>query len=176
VEGSGAGLFCSCCGRRIPLLENVLDCRSLEVNSSRTIRQWESQYCDTLIPDSAVTDWMRIITWQKHLFQCLPQDLAGKLIVDVGCGTADRVATIIPMQEYAYRYVGIDSSGVALRRAAVNMPGSLLIRANLQSLNLREETADVVLCLGVLMYFEDASVLLDRLVRLLKPGGFLLLH
>jgi ubiquinone/menaquinone biosynthesis C-methylase UbiE len=176
VLGGSAGLLCSHCGHTIPLLDTFLDCRSLGVNSNSTIRQWESQYCNTSTPYSAVTDWMRITTWRKHLFQCLPQDLVGKLIVDVGCGTADRVAAIIPINEYAYRYVGVDSSGVALRRAAINMPGSLLIRANLQSLNLHEEIADAVLCLGVLMYFEDASVLLEKLVRLLKPGGFLLLH
>jgi SAM-dependent methyltransferase len=98
------------------------------------------------------------------------------LVVDVGCGTSDRVAAIIPIKEYGYRYVGIDSSEVALRRAALNMTESMLIRAHLRTVRLRSEIADVVLCLGVLMYFDDVTDLLGKLVNLLKPGGVLLLH
>jgi len=56
------------------------------------------------------------------------------------------------------------------------MPGALFIHADLDSLRLQREKADVVLCLGVLMYFENLAQRLERLLEALKPGGILLLH
>jgi SAM-dependent methyltransferase len=98
------------------------------------------------------------------------------LIIDFGCGTGARVAALAPIQAHAYRYVGIDSSLEALKRATQAVPGAFFIHADLGSLRLQPERADIVLCLGVLMYFENFAPPLSRLLHALKPGGTLLLH
>jgi ubiquinone/menaquinone biosynthesis C-methylase UbiE len=125
---------------------------------------------------SVLADWWTISSWKKNLFSPLFHELAGKLVVDVGCGTAARVAAIAPIETYQYRYLGIDSSFDALKRAAVNMPGGTFVRADLDGFQVKPGAADVLLCLGVLMYFEDCTAVLERFLNILKPGGFLLLH
>lgn len=154
----------------------ILDCRARDEDGSVAINRWDAHYLNRACSYSATDDWVTVSTWTKHLFGMLPFNLAGRVIVDIGCGTADRIKMIIPPAQHGYRYVGVDSSRDALERAARNMPGSLLIRSDLGSLKLRESIADVILCLGVLMYFEDPSSVVEKVLRLLKPGGFLLLH
>lgn len=145
-------------------------------DSNSPIRQWERHYRAMTAPPSAIADWWTLSAWKENLFTPLFHELAGKLVVDVGCGTAARVAVIVPIETYKYRYLGIDSSFDALKHAAVNIPGGTFIRADLGELQLKAGTADVLLCLGVLMYFDDSIALLERFLEILKPGGFLLLH
>lgn len=127
-------------------------------------------------PPSVITDWWTVSSWRKNLFSPVLHDLAGKLVVDVGCGTAARLAAIAPIETYKYRYLGIDSSFDALKRAALNVPGGNFVRADLERFQLKSGSADVLLCLGVLMYFRDSTAVLGRFLDILKPGGFLLLH
>ena len=145
-------------------------------DESNITQRWEDHYHSSTEAYSEQADWWTLRAWRKYLYSAVLKDLAGKLVLDVGCGTAIRVATIAPIHEYGYRYIGIDSSLTALNRARNNMPGSSFICANLDSLCLPEDTADVVLCLGVLMYFQDSRRVLSALVDVLKPGGILLLH
>jgi len=140
------------------------------------MQQWENHYRAVTIPASVDGDWWTIDCWNKNLFCPILSDLMGKLVVDVGCGTAARVAAIAPIETYKYRYLGIDSSFDALKRAALNMPGGTLVRADLDGFPLKCGAADILLCLGVLMYFSDCTAVLERFLDILKPGGFLLLH
>ena len=144
--------------------------------SDSPIQQWERHYRTMTAPPSAIADWWTVSAWKKNLFTPLFHELEGRLVVDVGCGTAARVAAIAPIETYKYRYLGIDSSFDALKHAAVNIPGGTFIRADLGGFQLKSGTADVLLCLGVLMYFDDCISVLERFLEILKPGGFLLLH
>jgi ubiquinone/menaquinone biosynthesis C-methylase UbiE len=170
------GLRCLHCDNALAFQNSVLDCRTREAVDSRTIHQWEVHYQKPGRPYSAANDWLRIATWRKHLFRMLPSNLVDPMVADIGCGTADRVAAILAAENLKCRYLGVDRSQEALEKASRNMPGSLLVRADISSLKLRDGVADVVLCLGVLMYFEEPSPILEKLLRILKPGGFLLLH
>jgi SAM-dependent methyltransferase len=145
-------------------------------DSNSPMQQWERHYRVMKSPPSAIADWWTVSSWKKNLFAPLFHELEGKLVVDVGCGTAARIAAIVPIETYKYRYVGIDSSLDALKRAAVNMPGGTFVRADLGGFQLKSGMADVLLCLGVLMYFDDCIAILERFLEILKPGGFLLLH
>jgi SAM-dependent methyltransferase len=169
-------LRCVSCQTTLPIENNIVDCLQLGSTLSPTANQWDVFYRGSLRTYSVQADWWTLTCWRKYLFGEIIRDLAGKLIVDFGCGTAARVATLIPIQTHAYRYVGVDSSPDALRCATEALPGAFFIRADLDSIRLQRERADVVLCLGVLMYFEKSTESLGRLLDALKPGGILLLH
>ena len=161
---------------QISIQDRFLDCGIGPFIAEGKVEQWEKHYAAASEPYSVADDWWRLSIWSNHLFDYLPQKVEGLIVVDVGCGTASRVATICPVKKYGYTYIGVDSSLTALKKAAVNIPTGLFIHSNLDSLHLRAGVVDVVLCLGVLMYFENNSAVLDRLINGLKPGGLLFLH
>jgi SAM-dependent methyltransferase len=169
-------LRCGFCGVGVIIENNIIDSLSSSGPASPVVKEWGAFYSGGIKPYVADADWWTLSNWEKHLFGGLLQDLPSKFIVDFGCGTASRVASIAPIQTYRYRYLGVDSSLEALKYAARVLPGGLFIRADLASLELRPESADIVLCLGVLMYFDDYIEPLTRLVNSMKPGGIMLLH
>jgi SAM-dependent methyltransferase len=175
---TGNILRCQSCHAGVPIKNGILDLLGVDGPNSLSpvVKQWDAHYDGCSAPYSEKEDWWTLSCWKKHLFAGVTKNWANKLIADFGCGTGSRIAAIAPMDEHAYRYVGIDTSFEALNCATNNLPNGLFIRATVDSPCLRPAVADVVLCLGVLMYFQDYSNVLDHLLRALKPGGFLLLH
>ena len=169
-------LRCVSCRATLHIENNIVDCLLAGSTLSSAATEWGVFYGGSPKPYSVGADWWRLSCWRKYLFQDVIKDLAGKLIIDFGCGTAVRVAALLPIQTHTYRYVGIDSSLEALKRATHALPGAFFIHADLGSLRLRSERADIVLCLGVLMYFQNFTPPLSQLLHALKPGGILLLH
>jgi len=141
-----------------------------------TATDWDAFYQGSLKPYSEEADWWTLACWRKYLFESIIRALSGELIVDFGCGNAARVAALAPIQAHAYRYVGVDSSMEALKRAAQFLPGAFFVHADLSAMKLKCERADVALCLGILMYFKEFREPLGKLLNALKPGGILLLH
>lgn len=101
-------------------------------------------------------------------------------ILDVGCGQGTQM---LRLARDGHHVTGLDSSQVLLNeleRAAGGEADDVQRRVrtvrddarNLASL-FDAECFDVVLCHGVLMYFDDPDPLLDDLVRLVAPGGVL---
>jgi SAM-dependent methyltransferase len=147
-------LRCLSCRAALAVDNNIVDCLKLSGTLSPIATEWDAFYRRNLKLYSAEADWWTISCWRKHLFGSIIRDLAGKLIVDFGCGTAARVAALAPIQSHLYRYVGVDSSLDALKRATNVLPGAFFIHADLGSVKLKPERADIALCLGVLMYFQ----------------------
>jgi SAM-dependent methyltransferase len=169
-------LRCLSCRATLAIENNIVDCLQSGSTLSAVATEWGIFYGRNLKPYSVDADWWTLSCWQEYLFRDVIQDLAGKLIIDFGCGTAARVAALAPIQAHAYRYVGVDSSLEALIGATHALPGALFIHADLGSVRLKPERADIALCLGVLMYFKNFTEPLGRLLHALKPGGILLLH
>jgi SAM-dependent methyltransferase len=171
----GDVLGCASCQGKLGVEDNIIDCLSANRDLSPVAVGWNNFYKASAEPYSAEADWWRISCWKKHLFGRLG-GWSQKLVVDFGCGAAVRVAVLAPIQLHRYRYLGIDCSMDALKRAACVLPGGLFIRADLDSVTLQPEMADIVLCLGILMYFKDYSKPLNILLDVLKPGGWMLIH
>jgi SAM-dependent methyltransferase len=169
-------LHCEFCRDGLSAQNNIVDCLQMGDAVGSGANDWDTLYREGTKSYSAEGDWWRLSSWRTHLFRDHLRGIAGKLVVDFGCGTAVRVAALAPIQLHGYRYVGIDSSLEALKRAAQAIPGGLFVHGALDSLRLQPETADFVLCLGVLMYSENLAASLDRLLIVLKRGGVLLLH
>lgn len=97
------------------------------------------------------------------------RDLHGETLVDVGCGTGRWMSHVL--QEGA-RAIGIDLSIEMLRQAArkPGLPGRLAA-ADMASLPLAKECADVVLCALSLGHCRDATGVLAQLLCMAKMGG-----
>jgi SAM-dependent methyltransferase len=100
-------------------------------------------------------------------------DLSGVLTLEVGCATArdsDGLAThgAVP--------VGLDYSPAALVLAREATGGRvLLVRGDALALPFRTGSIDLVFHQGVLEHFRDPAPLLAENLRVLKPGGTLLI-
>jgi SAM-dependent methyltransferase len=169
-------LRCQFCQRSLAIEGNIVDCLGDDATNNWNIEAWDKQYGKREESYSPDDDWWRLASWQKHLFGPMLGNLAGRTVIDFGCGTADRVTALAPAGDCGYSYAGVDSSIKALRRAAANQPGGVFVRTNLGPFVPRPASADAILCLGVLMYFPNYAEVFERFMSALKPGGILLLH
>lgn len=92
-------------------------------------------------------------------------------IIEVGCGTG----WLCPHLARFGRVTGTDLSDDVLRRAQTRWPHIKFIAGDFATLSLFEEAYDVVVSLEVLSHIADQSAFIARIVRLLRPGGILLL-
>lgn len=99
-----------------------------------------------------------------------PEDFAGKLGLDVGCGFGRHIFNAASL---GAEMVGVDLSR-AIDVAAENtkmLPKVHLIQADLYRLPLRRETFDFVYSLGVLHHLPDPQRGFNAVVPLAKPDG-----
>lgn len=101
----------------------------------------------------------------------LPQ---GSTVLDAGCGTGTNSRRLA---KAGYRVTGVDFSGFALReadRASAGL-GIDFRPGDLTNLALPDHSFDGVFCFGVLMHVPELEKALGELIRVLKPGGCLML-
>jgi SAM-dependent methyltransferase len=98
-----------------------------------------------------------------------PQDLAGKLVLDVGCGMG-RFAEVAT--RWGARVVGIDLS-LACEVAARNLAGrdATIFQADVFQLPFADCSFDFIYSIGVLHHTPDCERAVKILPRLLKPGA-----
>jgi ubiquinone/menaquinone biosynthesis C-methylase UbiE len=111
-------------------------------------------------------------------FARLPE---GASILDVGAGSGALTLTLAEVKPH--EIIGVDISPVMLERAELrrlNSPPSVARTvyfrlAAAHALPFRDERFDIVICRLVLHHIRDAGKVLDELVRVLRPGGVLIL-
>ena len=92
-------------------------------------------------------------------------------ILDAGCGWG---VTLESLEREGYQAVGLDISRSMLER--LDRPGRALIEADLtQPFPTALEPFDAVLALDVIEHVDDDRAAVERLGRLVRPGGRLLL-
>jgi SAM-dependent methyltransferase len=100
----------------------------------------------------------------------IPEELQGKLVLDVGCGMG-RFAEVA--SRWGARVVGVDLSSAA-EVAAENLAdrkGSCFFQADAFTLPFKEESFDVIYSIGVLHHTPSCERAFKGLVKFLKPGG-----
>jgi ubiquinone/menaquinone biosynthesis C-methylase UbiE len=99
-------------------------------------------------------------------------------LIDLGCGTG-RLAR--PFLDRGFQYVGVDLSDEMLARAREENPAATFLKANLVDLaDVPDASFDWAACLfstlGMIRGVENRRSALRSFIRILKPGGALVLH
>jgi ubiquinone/menaquinone biosynthesis C-methylase UbiE len=103
----------------------------------------------------------------------------GSHALDIGCGVC---ANSIRLAERGYIVTAADYSESILVAARANVAGRQLgekitvARDDILKLSYPDEQFDLTLCWGVLMHVPDATRAISELVRVTKPGGYLVLE
>ena len=176
-----AVLRCISCGSRLELQSNALncvDCRRTYPNLNGVFRfvdaeqyagsfgfQWHVHartQLDTADSNRSDQDF-------RERTGFTPEDLAGKLVLDVGCGMG-RFADIAT--RWGARVVGIDLS-LACEVAARNLAdrSATFLQADVFNLPFAPESFDVIYSIGVLHHTPNCERAFKALPGLLKPGG-----
>lgn len=101
-------------------------------------------------------------------------------ILDAGCGTG---VNILRLHSRVRRMIGIDYSSGSLARCKRNLQDhgictAQIYNASVTTLPLADGSVDKVLCMSVLQYLDAQEVrqAFAEFIRVLKPGGVLILH
>lgn len=97
-------------------------------------------------------------------------------IVDVGCGVG---APAVYLADHYERYIGIDQSEEMIKAAILfnkGNPKAEFIAENVKSRDLPQNVADVILSDGALHHITELDEAMDALLRIAKPGAFLVVR
>lgn len=94
----------------------------------------------------------------------------GAALLDAGCGTG---TNSVWLAKRGFKVTGADFSEFALSEAEGE--GINYRREDLTALSLEDASFDAVICIGVLMHIPDVEKALQELVRVLRPGGYLII-
>jgi len=100
------------------------------------------------------------------------------LVLDVATGTGRLPHFLLQEPTFHGRIIGLDASAPMLALAAEKLRPYrwrvTLVQQNVTSLPLGPRTCDAVTCLEALEFFPDDAAALREMVRVLRPGGALL--
>lgn len=125
-------------------------------------------------PDPSRQYAVRLVT--TRALDLLSAD-AGECILNAGCGFG-REASILLSSVPDLRLVGVDSSSHMLERATDNLSEwdtFTALQTQLEYLPFQDSSFDKIVCMGVIMHVADERVTCRELLRVLKPGGRLVL-
>lgn len=115
--------------------------------------------------------------WREHLIHIMPvlRSLSDEfMIIDVGVGTGSLLRLI--REAVKPEVVGLDISRQALREAKLRFKPfkskSSLILGDVFHLPFRNDTFDVVICLGLMEHFKDSLTPMSNVLKLVKEGGY----
>jgi len=167
LSSRGSGYDCAKCGRDVPSVNGVGRFVDAQNYADSFGFQWR-RYSRTQLDSDEVRD-------SEHHFRIKtgfePQDLDGKLVLDVGCGMG-RFAEVAT--RWGARVVGVDLSAAA-EVAARNLANRdfLALQADVFHLPFELESFDCIYSLGVLHHTPDCEAAVKVLPQFLKPGGTL---
>jgi len=91
-------------------------------------------------------------------------------VVDLGCGTARWMATLLEDQPHSL--LGVDSSPEMLEIAKRKVGNSAtLLCSDCAELDLPKASADLILCSFLLSYIRNSTSFLKQISTILRPGG-----
>jgi 2-polyprenyl-3-methyl-5-hydroxy-6-metoxy-1,4-benzoquinol methylase len=161
------GYVCSACRRAYPMVNGIARFVDAQHYAASFGFQWH-RYQKTQLDHDDVRE-------SEHNFRMKtalrPEELKGKLILDVGCGMG-RFAEVAT--RWGARVVGIDLSAAA-EVAAKNLSDREFIafQADVFALPFAPESFDIIYSVGVLHHTPDCEAAVKTLDKYLKPGGIL---
>lgn len=97
---------------------------------------------------------------------------AARVVLDAACGTGRHTAYLASL---GHKVIGIDSSPAMLAQARSKVPAGEFYEADLHSLPLPDDHVEVVVCALALTHLPGLSPVLAEFVRVLRPGGHLVI-
>ena len=153
-------LFCPSCGKGMPIVGGVP--RFAEESYVAGFgRQWNRHDVAREEEDEAT---FRVKTGID------PRNLAGKLVLDAGCGGGRYALTL---SRLGARVLGVDLSSAVDKAASLcrNFPETLIVQADLSRLPLARGCFDVVFSIGVLHHGPDPRRAFAEIASRVVPGG-----
>jgi SAM-dependent methyltransferase len=105
-------------------------------------------------------------------------ELNGKLFLDAGCGTGDVTWAFRRILDPSVRVMGLDLSrtAIAIARQIDDTNQCPMFGINsLLNVGLADKSVDFLLCGGVLVAVVDPDQVFRELIRVLKPGGYIVI-
>jgi ubiquinone/menaquinone biosynthesis C-methylase UbiE/uncharacterized protein YbaR (Trm112 family) len=177
-----------------PLLEiagaSVAVVNTLELlNGRRTIKSWEwedeefwaREYSRQESGSSAEKNWNDRLWPRQRLIATLlkPASLAGKTLVDVGCGEGQNFRGLLRGygdDRTLYIAIDITMAGLRLNRRRNGGARAIYILGSANALPLKNHSADVLCYWGILHHTERRAATLEEDIRLLRANGCVFLH
>jgi len=165
LQHDATGLVCRKCNRLYPLTNGVYRFVDVQKYAGSFGFQWKL-YSRTQWDDA---NSQRSESAFRRRTGFHPEDLAGKLILDVGCGMG-RFAEVAT--RWGGHVVGIDLS-LASEVAAQNLKDrpATIFQADVFQLPFAPESFDYIYSIGVLHHTPNCEEAFKALPGLLKPGG-----
>src|SRR5580698_3649910 len=162
---SAGGFLCPACKRAYPNANGIARFVDAQQYAASFGFQWH-RYQKTQLDHDDVLEADRNFRMKTGL---RPEELKGKLVLDVGCGMG-RFAEVVT--RWGARVVGVDLS-VAAEVAARNLADRefVALQADVFALPFAPETFDYIYSLGVLHHTPDCEKAFKNLPKYLKPGG-----
>jgi ubiquinone/menaquinone biosynthesis C-methylase UbiE len=138
------------------------------------------------VPETRFGKWfLRTRTWEVHVLERALRDLERLIperrarydvVADVGCGFGASLAKLKQRFD-PKQLVGIDIDPESLREAArqAQRCGAVLVRGSSSRLPLADASCDLLFCHQTLHHLVEQEAALAEFLRVLKPGGVLLL-
>jgi len=165
LEQQPDGLVCIGCGRQYPAITGVVRFVDAQNYAGSFGFQWKIHARTQL--DDANSRRSENAFRRRTGFQ--PEDLAGKLVLDVGCGMG-RFADVAT--RWGAHVVGVDLS-LAAEVATQNLAdtNAAIFQADVFQLPFAEGSFDYIYSIGVLHHTPSCEQAVKVLPKLLKPGG-----
>jgi ubiquinone/menaquinone biosynthesis C-methylase UbiE len=114
----------------------------------------------------------QLIDVEQPIVQAILYGLPRGAALDAACGTGRHSAYLASL---GHTVIGVDSSAPMLERAREKVPGGEFHEADLHDLPLPDDHVDLVVCALALMHVPDLEPVLAEFVRVLRPGGNLVI-
>jgi ubiquinone/menaquinone biosynthesis C-methylase UbiE/uncharacterized protein YbaR (Trm112 family) len=166
VTRDAEGFACSACGGKFPIINGIPRFVGSEDYVGNFGFEWTTHAQTQLDGKDSHTSERQF----REEMRVNPEELRGKMVLDAGCGMG-RYAEVA--SRFGARVIGMDLSR-AVESAHKNIgdrENVQIMQANLLKLPFPDQTFDFIYSIGVLHHTPNCEATFRGLVRLLKPGG-----
>lgn len=166
LNDSGSDLTCPNCSKVFPVVGEIPRFVPKENYAESFGLQW-NRFANTQIDSKVGTTRSEVRFREETLWG--EKDLAGKLVLDAGCGSGrfSEIALKLGASLIAVDY----SSAVEASKQNLSAPDKLIIQGDLAALPILNQTFDFIYCIGVLQHTSEPAKIVKELLRCLKIDG-----